>query len=212
MEALIMETQPLTQKELEAIRHIQSSLARQGRAPSVREIQHALGYRSPRSASDILERLAQRGIVQRRANGRLQLLKNPEGDRSHARTVDVPLVGTVPCGQPILAEENVETLIPVSTSLARPPHRYFLLRASGDSMTEVGIDDGDLVLVRQQPTAMNGDVVVALIDDEATIKEFHRAPKVIVLRPRSLNRAHRPVVLTVDFQIQGVVVTAIPKF
>jgi repressor LexA len=212
MEVSIMESLALSKKELEAIRHIQSSLAIQGRAPSVREIQHALGYRSPRSASDILDRLSERGIVQRRPDGRLQLLKNPEGDRSNARTVEIPLVGTVPCGQPILAEENVETLIPVSTSLARPPHRYFLLRARGDSMTEAGIEDGDLVLVRQQPTAMNGEVVVALIDDEATIKEFHRGPKVIVLRPRSRNGGHQPVVLTDDFQIQGVVVTAIPKF
>lgn len=207
-----MATQPLSKKELEAIRYIQGSFARQGHAPSVREIQHALGYRSPRSASDILERLAERGIVRRRADGRLQLLKSPEGDKSHARTVDVPLVGTAPCGQPLLAEENIETLIPVSTSLARPPHRYFLLRARGDSMTEAGIEDGDLVLVRQQPTAMNGDVVVALIDDEATIKEFHRSPDVIVLKPRSRSLTHRPVVLTNDFQIQGVVVSAISKF
>lgn len=206
-----MATPPLSKKELEAVRYIQSALARQGRAPTVREIQQALGYRSPRSASDILERLAERGIVQRREDGRLQLLKNPEGDNSHARTVDVPLVGTAPCGQPLLAEENVETLIPVSTSLARPPHRYFLLRARGDSMTEAGIHDGDLVLVRQQPTADNGEVVVALIDDEATIKEFHRAPAVIVLKPRSHRDGHRPVVLTKDFQIQGVVVSTIPK-
>jgi repressor LexA len=212
MEAWLMATVPLSKKELEAIRHIQSSIARQGRAPSVREIQNALGYRSPRSASDILERLTQRGIVQRRADGRLQLLKSPEEDRSHARTVEVPLVGTAPCGRPLLAEENVEMLFPVSTRLARPPHKYFLLRASGDSMTEAGIDDGNLVLVRQQPTATNGDVVVALIDDEATIKEFQRSPTVIVLRPRSRNRAHRPIVLTNDFQIQGVVVSAIPKF
>lgn len=207
-----MAAQPLSKKELEAVRFIQNALARQGRAPSVREIQQALGYRSPRSASDILEQLAERGIVQRRANGRLQLLKNPEGDRSHARTIDIPLVGMAPCGQPLLAEENVEALIPVSTSLARPPHRYFLLRARGDSMTEAGVHDGDLVLVRQQPTAENGDVVVALIDDEATIKEFHRSPTVIVLKPRSQNGAHRPVVLTEDFQIQGVVVSTIPKF
>ena len=206
-----MATPPLSKKELEAVRYIQGALARQGRAPSVREIQQALGYRSPRSASDILERLAERGIVQRRADGRLQLLKNPEGDKNHARTVDVPLVGTAPCGQPLLAEENVETLIPVSTSLARPPHRYFLLRARGDSMTEAGIHDGDLVLVRQQPTATNGEVVVALIDDEATIKEFHRSSSVIVLKPRSHSGAHRPVVLTKDFQVQGVVISTIPK-
>jgi repressor LexA len=207
-----MAAQPLSKKEMEAVRFIQSSLARQGRAPSVRELQGALGYRSPRSASDILERLAERGIVHRRADGRLQLLQSPEGDESHARTVDVPLVGTVPCGRPLLAEENFETMISVSTSLARPPHGYFLLRARGDSMNDAGINDGDLVLVRKQPTATNGDLVVALIDDEATIKEFHRSAKVIVLQPRSRNPAHRPVVLTDDFQIQGVVVRTIPKF
>jgi repressor LexA len=212
MEGMALGLPPLSQKEREAVRYIQGAFARQGRAPSVRELQQALGYRSPRSASDVLERLTERGIVERRADGRLRLLQAPEGDQSHARTVDVPLVGTAPCGQPLLAEENVETLIPVSTSLARPPHRYFLLRARGDSMTEAGIGDGDLVLVRQQPTAANGEVVVALIDDEATIKEFHRSPAVIVLKPRSCNGAHRPVVLTKDFQVQGVVVSTIPKF
>lgn len=202
---------PLSKKELEAIRFIHGMFAREGRAPSVREIQCALGYRSPRSASDVLELLTERGIVRRRTDGQLQLLKNPEGDKSHARTVEIPVLGSAPCGQPFLAEENVEMLIPVSNTLARPPHRYFLLRARGDSMTEAGIDNGDLVLVRQQPTATNGEVVVALIDDEATIKEFHHSRSVIVLQPRSRNPAHRPVVLTEDFQIQGVVVAAIPK-
>src|SRR3954452_3663159 len=104
MEAWLMATEPLSKKELEAIRYIQGSFARQGRAPSVREIQRALGYRSPRSASDILQHLAERGILQRRSDGRLQLLKSPDGDQSHARTVEVPLVGTAPCGHPLLAE------------------------------------------------------------------------------------------------------------
>src|SRR5689334_3938130 len=99
MEVSVMESLALSKKESEAIRHIQSSLAIQGRAPSVREIQHALGYRSPRSASDILDRLCERGIVQRKPDGKLQLLRNPEGDRSHARTVEIPLLGIVPCGQ-----------------------------------------------------------------------------------------------------------------
>jgi repressor LexA len=207
-----MGTRPLTTKETEAIRFIQNALAREGRAPSVRELQNALGYRSPRSASDILDRLAEEGIVQRRTDGRLQLLKPPEGDESHARTVDVPLVGTAPCGRPFLAEENFETLIAVSTGLARPPHGYFLLRACGDSMDEAGINDGDMVLVRKQSTATNGDIVIAFVDDEATIKKFLHLGKVIVLKPCSCNPTHRPIVLTDDFQIQGVVVATIPKF
>jgi repressor LexA len=200
----------MAHRELEAVRHIRNGLAHHGRAPSVRELQKALGYRSPRSVSDILERLAERGIVRRRADGRLQLLKDIQDEPSHARTVGVPLLGAAPCGYPLLAQENCECMIPVSVNLARPPHRYFFLKAVGDSMTEAGICDGDLVLVRQQPTAETKEIVVALIDDEATIKEFHRLSGVVVLKPRSRDSRHRPIVLSEDFQIQGVVVTAIP--
>src|SRR5206468_2058202 len=104
-----------------------------------------------------------------------------------ARTVDVPLVGSVACGTPLLAVENFEAHVAVSKSLARPGSKYFLLRAKGDSMDRAGIEDGDLVLVRQQSHAENGDGVVALIDDDATIKAFHREKGVVVLRPRSNN-------------------------
>jgi repressor LexA len=78
-------------------------------------------------------------------------------------------------------------------------------------MNQKGIDDGDFVLVRQQITAKNGDMVVALIDNEATVKEFHEAGETIILKPRSKNKQHQPIVLTKDFQIQGVVVVAIPN-
>jgi repressor LexA len=110
----------------------------------------------------------------------------------------------------LLAHENVQGTFPVSTSLARPRQTYFLLRAVGDSMTEVGIEDGSLVLVRQQPTADAGDVVVALVDDEATIKELRRSADAVVLMPRSKNKAHKPIVLRRDFQVQGVVVATLP--
>jgi repressor LexA len=206
-----MEKNSLTPKELEAIRHIRNALVHRGQAPSVRELQAALGYRSPRSASDILERLLDRGIVRRRGDGRLQLIHDPEEERGHARTVDVPIVGAVPCGPLLLAEENVEASVPVSVRLARLPHRYFLLRASGDSMNEAGINDGDLVLVRQQATAENGDRVVALVDGEATIKQFHRGREAVLLRPKSTNKKHKPIVLSEDFVIQGVVVSTVPR-
>ena len=102
-------------------------------------------------------------------------------------------------------------MIPVSTLLARPGQKYFLLRANGDSMTEAGIEDGALVLVRQQPTADSGQIVVALIDDEATIKELQLSREAAVLRPRTKNPTHKPIVLTRDFQVQGVVVATLPK-
>jgi repressor LexA len=170
----------------------------------------ALGYLSPRSAAVILEQLTAAGYVRRREDGELQLLQMPAAERDNARTVEVPLVGSAPCGAPLLAEENVEAYVRVSDRLARPHHRYFLLRAVGDSMREAGIPDQALVLVRQQSTAENGQIVVALIDDEATIKEFRRGPNSVTLVPRSRNSKHQPIVLTRDFVIQGIVVAAIP--
>jgi repressor LexA len=201
---------PLSQKELEAVRHIRTAMMH-GAQPSVRDLQEKLGYKSPRSAADILDQLKLKGVVRRRADGRLQLVRDPEGERRHARTVDIPIVGTAPCGAALLAEENIEGTIPVSMRLAKPPHRYFLIRAVGDSMNEAGINNGDHVLVKQQPTADNGDRVVALIDDKATIKEFQRRDIFVILQPKSNNKKHKPILLTEDFQIQGVVVSAIPK-
>jgi repressor LexA len=198
--------------EIQALRHIRNQLAHGQPAPSVRELKDLLEYRSPRSSAVILERLAAHGFIRRRADGQLQLLRDLPEETSHARTVSVPLVGAIACGVPLLAEENVEALIPVSVSLARPPHRYFLLRASGTSMNRVGIQDGALVLVRQQQTAERGDRVVALIDDKATIKELHPGRDAVVLRPRSTDAKHRPIVLTSDFQVQGVVVATIPNW
>lgn len=99
---------------------------------------------------------------------------------------------------------------PVSTSLANPGHKYFFLRAVGDSMDAAGIQDGDLMLVRQQPQAENGEKVVALINDEATVKEFHREREAVVLKPRSNNKKHRPIIVTDNFIIQGVVTSVVP--
>lgn len=126
------------------------------------------------------------------------------------QTVNIPLLGTIACGTPILAVGNIEAEIPVSTDLIKGSSKYFLLRAKGNSMNEVGINDGDLVLVKQQITAENGDFVVALIDDEATIKEFHKNSDAIVLKPKSTEQKHQPIILTRDFRIQGIVVATIP--
>lgn len=195
----------LTNKELEAFRAIRNSILHKGRAPLVRELMNKLEYSSPRSVSYILEKLEEKGFISRPGRGQIRLKTDLPGTDSHAQTVDVPLVGSAPCGTPVFAEENVECSYPVSTALARKPYRYFLLRATGDSMNEKGIEDGNLVLVRQQPTAQNGDTVIALIDGEATIKEFHRQSQAVVLKPRSTNKQHRPIILTSDFQILGVV-------
>jgi repressor LexA len=201
----------LNEIELRALRDVRNALVHDGRSPSVRDLAKALGYRSPRSALLVLNALIEKGFVRRKPDGGLQLRRDLAEQEDHARTVDVPLVGMVSCGAPLLAEENIEAYIPVSTSLARPGSKYFLLRAVGDSMDDVGIEDGDLLLVRQQPHAENGDRVVALVDDEATVKEFHREKDVVVLKPKSKNRSHKPIVLTEKFIIQGVVMSVLPR-
>lgn len=137
------------------------------------------------------------------------ILLNPD-EGLPEQTVKVPLLGSVPCGTPIFAQENIEAYIPVSTQFIKPSNKYFILKASGDSMNKAGINDGDLVLIKQQQVAQNGDRIVALIDDEATIKEFHKKHNMIILKPKSNNLKHQPIILTENFRIQGVVETVIP--
>jgi repressor LexA len=200
----------LTQRETEALKHIRNALLHEGYSPSMRDLCRMMGYRSPRSALLILNSLIQKGVLVRRSDGSLQLKRDLPESRANARTVEVPLVGAVACGTPMMAQENIEAFIPVSVNLARPGAKYFLLRAKGDSMDQAGILDGNLLLVRQQSSAENGDKVVALIDDEATVKELRHEREVVILKPRSKNLVHKPIILTQDFVIQGVVVSVLP--
>ena len=149
-----------------------------------------------KSLGDIKETLAEQG----------QMLAFDPPSFSEKST----LGGAIACGLPILAEENIEAMIAVSTKLAKPSNKYFLLQAKGDSMNEKGINDGDLVLVKQQNSADNGDIVVALIDDEATIKELRINDDNVLLLPRSSNKTHTPIILSRNFIVQGIVVSTIP--
>lgn len=202
----------LTIKQAEAARHIRNWIVHRGRTPSVRDLMAALGYKSPRSAQDILEQLAAKGIIKKFESGDYQLLRDPDLGPAHNQTVNIPIVGLVAAGTPILAEENIEGFVPISTSLAKPGGQYYLLRVQGDSMDEVGINNNDFVLVRQQLVADPGEQVVALIDGEATIKEYHPQEDIVVLKPRSTNPDNKPIILDHDFQIQGIVVASIPNF
>ncbi len=192
------------------MRHLRNA-AYQGASPSVRELMRLMGYRSPQSISRILQRLQDWGFIRRNGEGRIQLLKGAVSHCDNAVTVDVPLVGSAPCGAPLLAEQNVECFIPVSVELAAPPHAYFLLRTTGDSMNLAGIQDGDLVLVRKQVVADSGERVVALVDGQATIKRLRKERGVVLLEPQSTNKRHRPIIAHADFRVQGVVVTAVPN-
>jgi repressor LexA len=172
------------------------------------------GFRSPRSVTQFLDALERAGYIERTKGARnVRILRPADGSPipDRADTVPIPLVGQVAAGRPILAAENVEAYIPVSTKLARGRWQYFLLRVRGDSMNRAGIQDGDLALVRQQSTAQPGEHVVALIDDDATVKRLRVARDAIVLEPVSSNPVHRPIVVDRDFLIQGVVVASIPE-
>jgi len=198
----------LNEKDKKAFALIRSRIVNYGKAPSLREINEVTGGKSPRSASLVIDRLIKSGVIIKK--GREIILANTIQSTNSVNTVDVPLVGSISCGFPMLAEENIETRIPVSTSLAKKGSIYFLLRATGDSMNLAGINSGDILLIRQQQTAENGDKVVALINDEATVKIIEKKNDIVVLRPKSTNNKHKPIILTDNCIIQGVVVAILP--
>jgi repressor LexA len=161
-----------------------------------------------------IERLEGAGLI-KRVGKKIRLVSQSLEHNMSVSTVEVPLVGAVAAGAPMLAEQNIQTTIPVSTALARPGSKYFLLRVVGTSMNEakiggVKIEDGSIVLVRQQESAQDGDTVVALINDEATVKILERKNGMVILRPKSSD-LHTPIVLTDNCIIQGVVVGVLPS-
>ena len=188
----------LKSKEKEVFTYIKSFIRENWNSPSIRAMQETFWYASPRSIQLLINGLIEKWYL-KRENGNIFLW----GFQSiWQMTIDVPLLWTVACGTPIFAEENVEARIPVSTQVASAPYKYFFLRAKGDSMNKKNINDGDLILVREQHTAQDGEIVVALIDDEATVKEFKRLWKNIALIPHSDNPKHKPIILQEDFMIQ----------
>ena len=198
----------LSDKDKRAFALIRNKIIHFGRSPSLREINEVTGGKSPRSASLVVDRLVDADLIKKTASG--LILTNTHREMS-VSTVNVPLVGSVSCGTPLFAEENIQTYIPISTRMAQKGFNYFLLRASGDSMNKAGINSGDLLLIRQQDTAENGERVVALINDEATVKVFERTRDAVILRPKSTNADHKPIILTDNCMIQGVVVAVLPE-
>lgn len=201
-------TNNLSDKDKKAFALIRNKIIHYGESPTLREINEVTGGKSPRSASLVIDRLVESGLIKK--SGRNLILANTYSESS-VSTIDIPLVGSVACGTPIFAEENIQTYIPISTRMAQKGSTYFLLRASGDSMDQAGINSGDLLLIRQQDSAENGDKVVALINDEATVKVFEKTRDAVILRPKSKNKNHKPIILTDNCMIQGVVVAVLPS-
>ncbi|MEN9551962.1 MAG: hypothetical protein RI935_339 [Candidatus Parcubacteria bacterium] len=197
----------LSDKDKKAFALIRNKIIHYGKSPTLSEINEVTGGKSPRSASLVVDRLIEAKMIKK--EGRTLKLIGTHSTQSIS-TINIPLVGSVACGMPIFAEENIETLIPVSTALAKTGSKYFILRAKGTSMNDVGINDNDLLLVRQQDTADDGQKVVALINDEATVKILEKGNGVVILRPKSKDKSHKPIILTNNCTIQGVVVAVLP--
>jgi len=196
-----------------ALHAIRSHLMKHGKMPSVRALMKELDYKSPRSAAVVMQKLIDKNILEKKKDGTIRLVRyevEETGETPLEQTVKIPLLGTVTCGIPIYAEENIEAEMAVSVKIARPPGKYYLLKARGDSMNLRGINDGNLVLVKHQEHAESGDMVVALIDNEVTVKELKINKENVVLLPRSTNNTHTPIILSRDFSIQGIVVSVIP--
>ncbi|MDP8233559.1 MAG: transcriptional repressor LexA [Candidatus Saelkia tenebricola] len=198
----------LSERQIRFLSALTLYMRREKRPPTIRELQEIMGLKSPRGVSQYLGVLEEAGYIKRGKGARnIQILKSiPSAEIGRAETVEVPIVGDIACGSPFLAEENIEDYSSVSIKLAKPPYHYFILRTKGNSMDKAGINDGDMVLIRQQPVAESGQDVVALINDEATIKRLNKFEKHISLEPVSSDKNNRRIILEHDFQIQGVVV------
>jgi len=185
--------------------YIQSEIKARGYAPSVREIGEAVGLKSTSTVHGHLTRLEKKGLLHRDAmKPRAMGLPTdvPEAD-DPMDVRRVPLVGRVAAGVPILAEENIEETLPLPAELAGDGE-HFVLRVRGDSMIEAGILNDDYIVVRKQPDARNGDIVVALVEDEATVKRFYKENGHFRLQPE--NSAMSPIIVR-DVVILGKVVS-----
>ncbi len=182
--------EPLTDKQKRVLDFIEQEVAKWNYPPSVREICKALNIRSTATVHNYLDILQEKGYISKMATKprAIKLLKNNESDLE-LKCYFAPLVGKITAGQPILAEENREGYFPVPNYLSTGED-CFVLKVSGDSMVGAGINDGDYVIVRQQTTAENGEIVAALLEDEATVKRFYRENGNYRLQPE--NDAYAP--------------------
>ena len=193
----------LSKKQQQCLDFIKDCIDERGIAPTVREIEKSLGYMSPSSAQYTISQLEKKGYIER--------------DHMMKRTIrlvgydtkayHVPLVGTVTAGQPILAVESIEDYIPVPVK--NKGKNMFALKVRGDSMINAAILDGDIVVVEQTPVAQNGEIVVALIGEEATVKRFYKETGHFRLQPE--NDAYEPIIVD-DVAILGKVNMVVRKY
>lgn len=190
----------LTKREKSIIKFIEKQISKNGYPPSVREIGAAVGLKSTATVHGYLAKLQEKGYIKKEEQkGRtLKLLKGdntaeePKQLYTNKEMVEVPVIGKITAGEPILAVENITDTFPIPIDFVGNAES-FMLKVRGESMIEAGILDGDLILVKKQNTANNGEIVVALIGDEATVKTFYKEKDHIRLQPE--NSALEPIIV-----------------
>ncbi len=191
----------ITPKQQEILDYIKNEILNRGFPPAVREICEAVNLKSTSSVHSHLEALEKNGYIRRDATKpRAIEIIDDNFNLVRREVVNVPIIGTVAAGQPILAVENFEGYFPIPSEFM-PNEQSFMLKVKGESMVDAGIFDGDHVLVKKQTTAADGDIVVALVDDAATVKTFYKEKGYYRLQPE--NSKMDPIIIQGDLQILG---------
>ena len=180
-----MQQERITEKQTEILEYIKECVLKKGYPPSVREICEAVHLKSTFSVHSHLETLEEKGYIRRDpTKPRTIEIIDEEFNPARRELVNIPVIGTVAAGQPILAEENISDYFPIPADIL-PNGDVFMLEVKGESMINAGILNGDKVIVRMQNTAENGDKVVALLDDSATVKTFYKEDGHYRLQPEN---------------------------
>ena len=182
-----MGKEKLTDKQTQILEYIRHEILSKGYPPSIREICQAVDLKSTSSVHAQLSSLEAKGYIRRDlTKSRSIEIIDDDFSLTKRELVNIPIVGTVSCGQPILAEQNIEDYFPVPPEyIHNTNNQTFMLRVKGDSMINVGIYEKDLVIVEQCCSARNGEIVVALIEDSATVKTFYKENGYIRLQPEN---------------------------
>ncbi|MCF2554503.1 transcriptional repressor LexA [Faecalicatena contorta] len=193
----------ISAKQQEILEYIKSQILERGFPPAVRDICEAVHLKSTSSVHSHLETLEKNGYIRRDpTKPRAIEILDDSFNFTRREMVNVPIVGRVAAGEPILAEQNIENYFPIAMEYM-PNQQTFMLKVRGESMINAGILDGDMVLVEQRKTAHNGEIIVALIEDGATVKTFYKEEGVIRLQPE--NDTMDPIIVP-DCQILGKVI------
>jgi repressor LexA len=212
---MAMKQSVLTKRQAEILSFIRTHIQYSGFPPTISEIQGQFSFKSPNAVQEHIKALVRKGQIRRNPNQwrglELMVSNKSRNETAQYSTVSVPLMGRVTAGLPVLAEENYEGTVSVDRSLVGRATRLFALHVRGDSMIKAGIYDGDIAIAQQQSAADHGDVVIALLGDEATVKRFCLKKKTIVLQPE--NDMMQPIKISdgSDFKILGKVIATLHR-